>query len=561
MPRIRSSRGVIAASLAAVLFTPAALGQTAWDADTGDWSVDANWLNGEPAADTLAEISNGGTAQVTQAGEQAGLLTLGFTGGTVTEPGAASGRLEVSAGDLTINGSGTQGLYVGDSEGNTGYVGITGGSVSVLGTGADLVVGRSGTGSLDMSAGTVTVADNYIVGNTTTGEGTVNQTGGDTTLGGTLFVGGQGVGTYTFSGDSINAGAVTLGNAGSATGTLTVNSGTVDTTADLTLGNSGNGTLTVNGGTVQIGDGTTEDLRVGQSGTGTLNLTAGNVTVNDNLLVAANGGASNGTVTQDGGSLTTNGSVFVAAQGTGSYTLNDGSLTSNVNLFVGRTGTADGTFNQNGGTVTTTNNLIIGDFAESQGEYKLAGGTLTVGMELRLANFSRPDAGANGELTITGGTLNTTRLTVAPSLDTDLADNELNTATFTVTGDDADINVSEFFIADTDRATLAFNVGPTGISTVDVASSAFIMQAMVDMGLTDDASPMMGDTFDLLTAATIDGTPTLLAEDMDDWSLAIVSGGNGQTLQATFTAIPEPASLALVALGGTLMLGRRRAPR
>ena len=531
----------VAAGLTAPFTAPAALGQTAWDnPGTGDWSVDGNWLNGEPAADTLAEISNGGTAQVTQPGEQAGLLSIGFTGGTVTDPGTASGRLEVLSGDLTINGSGTQGLYVGDSEGNTGSVGITGGTVNILGGGADLVVGRSGTGSLDMAAGTVTVADNYIVGNTTTGDGTVNQTGGATTLGGTLFVGGQNRGTYTFSGTTLTTGNdVTLGNAASA-----------------------NGTLNVNGGSVQVGDGAGEDLRVGQSGTGTLNLNAGNVTVNDNILIAANG-SGNGTINQTGGDLTALGSYFLGAQGTGVHDLSGGTLTAATNLFVGRNGNAgpaDGTFNQSGGTVTSAGDSFVGDFNGSTGTYNLTGGTYNATGDagiLRIANFDN----ATGSVNVSGGTLNATRVQVAVSMNSNDGETTSNVGSFTVTGSTADINVSEFFIADTDRATLGFTVDDAGISTIDVASSAFIMQAMVDMGLTDGASPMMGDTFDLLTAATIDGTPTLFAEDMDDWSLAIVSGGRGQTLQATFTAIPEPASLALLAVGGLLLSTRRPATR
>ena len=55
--------------LLGLIVARAEAGQTSWQGGTGDWSTDSNWDNDEPTASDDAWINNGGTAQITQAGE------------------------------------------------------------------------------------------------------------------------------------------------------------------------------------------------------------------------------------------------------------------------------------------------------------------------------------------------------------------------------------------------------------------------------------------------------------------------------------------------------------
>ncbi|MHC4563004.1 MAG: dockerin type I domain-containing protein [Planctomycetota bacterium] len=87
------------AFVASILCQFAFAGDIEWIGDPAtpaDWSDPANWSAGEPLADDNAAISNGGTAQITQVGEQADWLTLGAAGGL-------SGGVEMIGGDLTVN--------------------------------------------------------------------------------------------------------------------------------------------------------------------------------------------------------------------------------------------------------------------------------------------------------------------------------------------------------------------------------------------------------------------------------------------------------------------------
>ena len=83
---------ILAIMLVGMIAVQAQAVDTYWQGGTGNWSTAANWDNGEPTEFKNADINNGGTAQITQAGEACNVLTLG--------------RLVGQSGNVELSGSG-----------------------------------------------------------------------------------------------------------------------------------------------------------------------------------------------------------------------------------------------------------------------------------------------------------------------------------------------------------------------------------------------------------------------------------------------------------------------
>ena len=127
-----------------------------WSGTTGDWTTGGNWGGTVPGVGDIARVNNSGTAQLSAA-VTVDKLYLGNSGGHV-------GTVEVSSGSLDVTVS--DGFYIGDA----------------------------GTGTLNISGGTVTAPDVVRIGRATSGDGTVVMTGG-TFESGRLFLssGGDGL--------------------------------------------------------------------------------------------------------------------------------------------------------------------------------------------------------------------------------------------------------------------------------------------------------------------------------------------------------------------------------
>ncbi|MBB6441963.1 PEP-CTERM domain protein [Phycisphaera mikurensis] len=481
------------AVLLAVLPASLASSQTAWTAADGDWSNEANWTAGQPFVFDT----------------------------TVADPD----------GDPTTDDGFTFSTAIGATIDNAGTVRVT-------------------------QAGEV--ADVVQLGATAGGSGTlIVSTGGELTV----------------NADDVAAQGLYLGDtvAGSS-GRLVIDGGTVNIL-------SGGGTES--DGTASSGAG--GDLTVGRAGSGSFEFSAGELNVgsrvNANIIIANRVGSS-GTVTQTGGDAKVAGSVFIGANGPGDYSISGGTLdlfTDSQDIFVSNGATGVGVFNvSDTAVVTVGDNLRLADDFGGSGVVNQTGGSQAYGNSLLIGNngdgtfnlsggslaadsaFVGNNDNAVGDFVISGGTLTVTNnFAVAATSNFNLAATTANTGRLAVVGSDATIAIGGFFVADTDRATLAFDVDGGGISLVDVASDAFLSQATVDMGVAAGATPSLGDAFDLLTASSIDALPTLLAADASAWSLDLVSGGNGQVLRATYL-IPEPASAAVLAAGALLLASRRR---
>jgi fibronectin-binding autotransporter adhesin len=322
----------------------------------GRYRLDSGTLN------VGGELSIGGSDQLTT-------TIVGGTGHFVQNDGTVNVGNTLFVGNA--GGTGTYDLHGGTLDATNG--GTSANPVSFVGNtsigtfnqdgGAHITdflgVGTigGGNGTYNLSGGTVQVQGNLGIGGDTS-SGLIDQTGGTVTVGGTIFMNGNGNANsakYKLSGDPNTVSLTVTGNTivganGLAGSVFEQSGGTHTIGGDLNIGRSsgGHGTYTYNGGTLSVSGLTV----VGDFGTGTFNQNA-DLTLAGGLVVGRNFG-SNGTYNMKAG-----------------VTLND-------DLVVGDAGT--GTFNNPGGTHNVTGTLILGNQSTGDGTYKLtAGGTLNVG--------------------------------------------------------------------------------------------------------------------------------------------------------------------------------------
>jgi autotransporter-associated beta strand protein/T5SS/PEP-CTERM-associated repeat protein len=263
-------------------------------------------------------------------GREGGTGALNMSGGTITKTGDekflvghnnGKGTVVQSGGTITANNE----LYIGNE--NAG----ASGTYTLSGTGAltvsnEVVVGReSGTGTLNVNGGTITTAGNgnmYI--GRRNGTGTLNQSNGVIVVNREFGVGTRddnkiGTGTYNLSGGSLSAANnIFIGKEQGSSGTLNMTGGTMTTSDKLQIGhNQSTGAVTQSGGTVNVqnevyvGNETT-NTSVGTytlSGTGILN-------VGNEIIVGRDNGT--GTFNLDGGTV----NAAKISGGTGSATVN-----------------------------------------------------------------------------------------------------------------------------------------------------------------------------------------------------------------------------------------------
>jgi fibronectin-binding autotransporter adhesin len=155
----------------------------------------------------------------------------------------------------SINTGGSE-FWVGNNTGCTGYLDMTGGTIT---DSSWMSVGRTGgTGSVDLYNGMINKTGNngthLIIGDSNNGSaigtGVINQYGGAVnSTASDVWLGSNGVGTYNISGGTLIALALDIGiNAGSS-GTLNLNGGAVSATT--LIAGSGAAAINFNGGVLQ----------------------------------------------------------------------------------------------------------------------------------------------------------------------------------------------------------------------------------------------------------------------------------------------------------------------
>ena len=188
------------------------------------------------------------------------------------------------AGSYTLSGTGALNVaneVVVGRESGTGILNVDGGTMTTTGNGNMYIGRRNGTGTLNQTDGTIVVNKEFGVG--TRGDNTTNNI--------------IGTGTYNLSGGSLSAAYnIFVGKEQGSSGTMVMTGGSMTTSDKLQIGhNQSTGVLTQSGGTVNVQN----EVTIGtENGTGTVNLNGG--TVNATKISGDTGSA---TVNFNGGVL------------------------------------------------------------------------------------------------------------------------------------------------------------------------------------------------------------------------------------------------------------------
>jgi autotransporter-associated beta strand protein len=320
--------GISASSSGAKLLTVTGSGNTAVSGAITSGTGTIGLLKSGSGTLTL---SNAGTSTIASNFQMSGGLVQ-ITAGTVnvTENSGdntglrSGGNLTVSGGTLNISGGGGW-FPIGDTNGQTSTLTVSGGTVNVTNN-FGTEVGRLGGGVLTITRGTFKNADTsnigFILGDQSTGSGTVNLNGGTLTVNKVV----QG----TTSGNKFY-----------------FNGGTLSTT--------GANTTTFFAATTRI------DTEV-RDGGGTINTAGFNATIADNIVHSTVGGDN----AIDGG---------ITKAGAGTLTL------SGTNTYTGATTVSQGTLSITGSVASTAFNVAAGATL-SETTFDLASGkTLTMSLD------------------------------------------------------------------------------------------------------------------------------------------------------------------------------------
>ncbi|HWD91441.1 MAG TPA: autotransporter-associated beta strand repeat-containing protein [Verrucomicrobiae bacterium] len=340
-----------------------------------DLNTTTNWLIGGLPTDYIENVPPGDAVTFNDSGS--GTVLLSNT---------------VSPASVTINNSSVNYTFQGN-----GQINSPGGLTKIGGSTLTLNVPGTFTGNTVISNGTLSVGANQTFGNLS-GDSSVNVSTGAPTitvnessnttyagnLSGALGLTKMGSSVLTMTGSNNFSGNVFV-----SLGMLTLDSGSINSSAFASIGHVGsdNGTLTLKG-TASFA--TTSDFNAGDVGAavGTLNIQdTASLIANAFYVGSANsaGSTASGTVNQTGGTVTeqntTAGTFCIGGRATttsvggiGTYNLSAGTLNAASAIRVGAVGT--GTFEQSGGTVIANAGVDIATAPGAVGTYNLDGGTL-----------------------------------------------------------------------------------------------------------------------------------------------------------------------------------------
>jgi hypothetical protein len=325
-----------------------------------------------------------------------------LTGGTLQSSTMCSGYS--GTGYITLDGSTVTAttIRVGWYSAGVGTINLNSGSLAEIGSGLTVVVGDSGTGTVNHNNSFAYTAEELIIGEDATGDGTYNMNGGTLTLSeisgsydygiATIGKSGTGVfeqsaGTVTISGSGYDSShirdSLIIGDLDGGDGTYNLDGGILALSGDYSKayigkGDGSVGELNIDGGTVQAYASTAGELILGsESGSdGTINLQSGELRFYGTTFII--GDAGTGVVTQTGGTVGAqntgnNYNVYIggSAGGVGTYNFNGGTIADKMSLIVGDAGT--GYFNQNED--ATLSSVRIGWTSGGAGTYTMASGT------------------------------------------------------------------------------------------------------------------------------------------------------------------------------------------
>lgn len=304
-------------------------------------------------------------------GGNVGDIRIGYEG---------TGVLNVESGGLYHNESGNWD-WLGQNASGNGTVNVNGGIYEIT-SGANLVIGLAGTATFNQNSGATDV--NAIRAGVNNGTGLITISDGSFNVRAGIYLGGDsttsignGSGTVNQSGGVTSiAGALVVGIAANHTGTYNLTGGTViHTTSDITVGESGTGTLTI-AADASLTDNSTEQFFVGRN-----DGSSGTAIVNGTLIKSGSANAIRVGNGNPGGVDNTTAPGLLGGTG---------SIDSVSGVRIGSHGTITA------GLTTNTGNLgITGDLSFS------AGGTYSC----QINGSAADNLIVNGSLDITGATL------------------------------------------------------------------------------------------------------------------------------------------------------------
>jgi fibronectin-binding autotransporter adhesin len=540
--RLTGLWGFLAAAILVLNFPSAKAADRYWNVASGNWSTAANWGGIEPTSSDSAYISNGGTAIVTDSGEICNSLYLGESGA-----------------------------------GKEGTVEMTGGSLST----SRALIGFTGDGTFNQSAGTNTVTNILFLGANAGVNGTYNlsgtgqfsanrefigfnpdatalfqQSGGTNTA---TYISLATNGQYKFSGGvlQINGGLDNQGildfddgsavlNAANSIVNLGQPGSVLNNTQQATLNIGANSLLIVPSGFDPYTDlahysnsgilhtaGTVLTVSSGEtvSGWGIIN----DPVICQGTIIAGTGGfihLNNGLIISDTGNVNL-GSGNLQIEDTTSA-ISGGTL-SVYNLYVGYNGT--GVFTQSAG-VNTVNGLYIASNSGADGTYNFTGGTLI------LKSFG--NGSGTGAFNFGGGTLQA-------------GDNFTATQPMMLTGDggNAKIDTAGYSVTLSGLLSGTGGLNKLGLGTLTLTQDAsYSGDTHVEEGTLD----VLNINTPTAAVSVAPGANELTAVSIASNSLTIGAGAKvvikpiaAGPLSGAISAVPEPSAIVLLTLAFILL--------
>lgn len=621
--------------------------------DSGIASIENGTVMG---ANVVVAHSSGSNGQLTL--QNGGNLSLS---GAMRIGSGGTGTLNVLGGSQVSSNRGIIGQLNG-----TGVANIDGpGAQWTVPFTSRLDIGLGGTGTLNVtnaasvSAGAVSLGRKAGNGlpNEPTGAGTLNVSGGGTTLSfstldvavdgagsATISAGAQATGSNIFLGTGTNAsmtvdgaGSLLKANIGGASrGTLVVgrgntlrannNSNVHTTVLNITGGglveseetyigsdnlngvSNGDGVINING----VGSTwrSTQNTFIGYHANGTVNVTNGGMAETGQTFIgrftsvnAHTGFGTRGIVNVDGtgSQFLSNTSIWVGLPNDsgfyspGSYqsegilnVSNGGQVQTAVGLMLADRKKASGIVNIDGaGSEITTGFVYLGNPSTSTTAYDSSASlSISNGSTLNVLGFDDGGGGPlryidinHGNIDLDGGAIHSAELNIyggslIPHNDPSLIGDDSATLTGVglifgdvknwggtiAPGHSAGTLQIDGNLTQAIDGMLAMEIGGfqqgSEYDFMDVSGTA-TLNGLLDVSLINGFSPLAGDTFDVLTAASIDPTGLALS-GVPGFSWSVVSGGNGQILRLSASAIPEPSALGVCMVVGLFALLRRR---
>jgi hypothetical protein len=502
---------------------------------TGTYTLSSSAGLGGPGVEEFMGYS--GTGALVQSGgnNQTSELQLGYNFGSFgSYMLSGAGTVTASSVNVGISGAGnfnqsgglakiTGGLSIGDEPGGGSGIYTLSGMGTVSATSIEAIGGFS-SGMFNQSGGLNKLASSLFVSNL----GTYLQSGGSLAVTGSEDING---GLFSQSGGTNNPQTLSINQGGSytlsATGTL------IAGTLSLSGSASDAGLFIQSGGAAQC-----SSLNI--LGTSTYSLSAGTLTV---TYFEQLNGIAPVTFSQSGG-LNSVGSLALGQSiGTiGCYSLTGGTLAVKGTEFVGD-GPGVGTFIQSGGLNTAAAIMIATIASNDIGSYSLTGGSISVSGALTVSSSS----GGTASLTVAGAT-------VSAGSVVNHGDIALNGPIFNIPAGDLDAlgNYSQSVIGELDIGLGGPTPGNQYATLIALGTAS--LAGTLSVSLSNGFFPSLGDVFDIITASAVNGTFA---------NVNLPGGKNLFSLSYTptavvLTAIPEPASVGLLAISAAALLARRR---